>query len=194
MTSLEDKLTAALYRTTCPESSELGDYHLEMVPRERARYIKQHLAECPHCTRELVQLESYLAELSSDLAYSLGDRVRILIARLVPSDLSALAAPAPAFALRGDSSEILSYEADDAQLTLEIQDDPEKPGFKSLLGLIIGIEPADFEAHLWRDAELVTTANVDALGNVSISDLSPGVYELILSSPGLEIHVQDLVL
>ena len=31
MTDMEDRLTAALYRTTCPETVELGEYHLGMV-------------------------------------------------------------------------------------------------------------------------------------------------------------------
>lgn len=194
MTNIEDKLTTILYRSICPDSLELGDYHLRMVSDANAARIKQHLAECPHCTRELRQLEAYLSQVSSDLENSPIERVKIWIARRIPSiPLAAdTAMSLPTFAVRGEENGPLMYQAGDAQLTLEIQEDPEQTENKAILGLVLGVAPVGVMAHLWQAGELITSVMVDNLGNFIISNLAPGDYELILSGPSFEIHVQDL--
>ena len=193
MAGTEDKLTAILYRFTCPDSAELGEYHFGVVSGERSHQIKQHLSRCPHCRRELAQLKSYLTEVAPDLDHSLADHVKIWIARLVPEGgWSNGSAPMPAFAVRGGENGPLIYQAGDAQLTIDVQDDPEKPGHRSILGLVFGVDVADMQAHLWQEGEPATTMDVDELGNFIISGLAPGTYELILSGPAVEIHVQTL--
>jgi hypothetical protein len=191
--ALEFKLAATLYRMHCPDSVELGEYHLGMLRQGRTEFLRQHVAACPHCARELNQLENYLAVLSPDLEYSLVERIKILIARLAPDGFAAGPALAPAFGLRGDVGELLFYEADGAQLTIEVLDDPRQPG-KSLLGLIVGIDLAGLQVHLWQEERRVAEAEVDDLGNFVISNLVPGRYELIVSGPAIEIHVQDLAI
>lgn len=189
MTGIEDQLTAALYRVTCPEATELGEYHLALLPDKRRAIIQHHLSECPHCTRELTQLRRYLDNLSPALDYTVAEKINLWIARLIPSgSLSGT----PALALRGEGEGPLTYEAGDAQLTIVIQDDPEQPGNKSLLGLVIGIETAGLQAHLWQNATQLATTAVDELGNFALTPLAPGRYELILSGGDLEIHIQDL--
>lgn len=193
MAGTEDKLTAILYRLTCPDSAELGDYHLGIVSGNRAYEIKQHLSHCPHCRHEQAQLQSYLTELAPELEVSLAERIRIWIARLVPEGSWGNGSTGmPAFAVRGGENGPLIYQAGDAQLTIEIQDDPEKPGHRLILGLVFGVELAGMQAHLWQAGERVTTVDVDELGNFIIPALIPGTYELILSGPAVEIHVQDL--
>jgi hypothetical protein len=194
MTNFEDKLSAALYRATCPDSMELGEYYLGILVEDRSGFVRQHLAECPHCSLELSQLESFARDTSPDLEPSLAERVKVWIARLVPESPSAPSGIEPALALRGDDQGPLFYEAGDVQLTIEIQDDPDEPGRRTLLGLVIGIETEEMQAHFWQDGELVATAVVDELGNFIISDLSPGHYELILAAPTVEILVQDLAI
>jgi len=195
MAGTEDKLTAILYRLTCPDSAELGEYHFGIVAGERSRQIKRHLGSCPHCRRELVQLQSYLTELAPELEISLAGRVKIWIARLVPDGgWGNGSAPMPAFAVRGGENGPLIYQAGDAQLTIEVQDDLEKPGHRSILGLVFGADLADMQAYLWQESKGVAAVDVDELGNFIISGLAPGVYELILSGPAVEIHVQELTI
>jgi len=193
MAGTEDKLTAILYRLTCPDSAELGEYHFKMVPGERAHDIKQHLTTCPHCRSELAQLQRYLTEVAPDLEYSLADHIKIWIARLVPEGgWRNGSAPIPAFAVRGGDNGPLIYQAGDAQLTIEVQDDPEKPGHRSILGLVFGVDLAGMQAYLWQESRGVAAVDVDELGNFIITGLAPGKYELILSGPAVEIHVQAL--
>jgi hypothetical protein len=198
---LQDRLTARLYRFTCPSPVELGEYHVGVLPRDQAAGVARHLAECPHCTREVTQLKDYLAELAPALGPSplerIKERARVLVARLVnggwEAGLLGQPALAPAYAgVRGEEREPYLYQADDIQVAIEIQEDAEQPDRRVLLGLVIGTEPSGVEAHLWQADQRVAVVPVDELGNFVIPDLAPGSYELILSGPEIEIHIQDL--
>jgi hypothetical protein len=191
-------MTAQLYRITCPTPTELGEYHLGVLPSEDAEAVTQHLAECPHCRREVAQLKDYLAELEPspglDLLDQVLDRVRVLVARLVSGGPLGAPALAPAFAgVRGGAQEPLIYQAEEVQVMLDIQADADRPDQRTLLGLVIGLDrPQGFAAHLWTAEEHLATVPVDELGNFVLSNLIRGRYELMLSGPKTGIHIQDL--
>lgn len=201
---LQGRLTARLYRLTCPSPMELGEYHLGVLPRDRAAAVARHLAECPHCSREVARLKGYLVELAPDLEPSplewVKERVRVLVARLIGGGPEGgllrrmkQAAMAPAYAgIRGGEEGPYLYEADDVQIAIEIQDDAERQDRKALLGLVTEIDTRELKAHLWQAEQLVTTVSVDDLGNFVVSNLVSGSYELILSGPEVEIHIQAL--
>lgn len=191
MKNIEKRLAAQLYRVTCPTADQLGEYHLHMMTGNQAAAIKQHLNDCPHCRAELAQLQTYLANLAPDVEHSLSQRVQIWIARLVPDGMSG-GGLQPALALRGQDNGPLMYEAGDAQLTLEVQDDPQKAGARTILGLLIGAETVETAVHLWQEAQKVAQVPVDEFGNFVFAGLSPGTYELIVSGPDFEIHLQEL--
>jgi hypothetical protein len=199
---LQSRLTSELYRLACPSTVELGEYHLGVLPPEQAEAVAQHVAECPHCSRELAQLEGYLAELAPALEPGplerAGEQIRVLIARLLDRNSGrgpfGQPAVAPAYAgLRGDEEEPLIYQAEDVQVVIQIQQDVERPERKTILGLVVGLgENQELEAHLWQAGQRITVAAVDELGNFVMSDVVSGSYELILSGPEVEIHVQAL--
>lgn len=191
---LERRLSAELYRIACPASEELGEYHLQLLPASRADEIRKHLAICPFCTREVAELQGYLADLAPDVEVGLVEamqaRVRVWIARLVEGGAMA---PAPAFAgLRGDDEGPRVYEAGDVQISIEAQADAEQPGQHSLLGLLIAAQAGTFEAHLWQRGTHVTSVTVEDAGNFVIPNLDVGAYDLIVSGPGIEVHIPEL--
>jgi hypothetical protein len=195
MADIEDTLKTRLFRAICPEPVELGELHLGLLPPERATQLRAHVADCPHCARELGHLQTFLQDVAADLEHSVADRVRLWLARLLPAGEAG--APAmPAFALRGEDDEpgTRIYEAGAAQLSLEVQQDPDSPGDHILLGLMLGVTTGDAVANLWQNEEQVGTAVVDELGNFTFSSLAPGRYELIISGPEFEIHVQELLI
>ena len=121
LSRLQDHLMTRLYRATCPPPVELGEYYLDVLPRDQAAAVAQHLGECPHCARELAQLKGYLAELAT--AEEPGpvertrERVRVLVARLVSGggEVGLLGRPAlaPAYVgVRGKEGEPYLYQAD----------------------------------------------------------------------------------
>lgn len=82
------------------------------------------------------------------------------------------------------------YEAGEYQLNIEIQDDPAKPGHKTILGLLIGADELSFQVQLWQNGRHLQTATIDELGNFFFAAVLPGTYDLILNRLTTEIHVQ----
>lgn len=194
MAMIDYQLTTRLYRIICPDPLSLGEYQIDLLPSAQNKQIKQHLKHCPHCRQEIINLENYLPDPLLDHRPSLSQRIKIWIAeRVSPEPMPALTGM-PAFALRGEAEDAgpLFYQAGDVQLTLEIRDDPEHPGYKTILGLVLGTALSEMAAHLWQEGRPLATNQVDELGNFIFSQLAAGQYELILAGPDMEIHVQDL--
>ena len=189
MDSIEKKLISHLYRIDCPPSEDLGEYHLNMLTDKKTQAIHQHAAVCPHCSQELAQLATYMADLAPELDYSLREKVQILIAQLMPSGFASPSLP-PALAFRGETNVPLMYEAGEYQLNLEIQDDPAMSEHKSILGLLIRGDGSVFEAQLWQNGRSIQQTSIDDLGNFVFTNLPSGVYDLILSQHLAEIHVE----
>jgi hypothetical protein len=191
MTNFEDYLNRLLHRATCPTSTELGEYQLKLLSRERSDEIRDHIAQCPHCTQELNQLTTFLEEVSPDLEYSLVENIKIWFAELMP-DLSSGGQFAPAYNLRGKDSESLVYTAGEAELTLDIVPASQSSNLRSILGLLTGVDPSDVDVILLQAGKPLVSSEVDELGNFIISDLEPGDYTLILAGEEFEIHIERL--
>jgi hypothetical protein len=192
----QDRLITRLYRLTCPKSEELGQYHLGLLEADRRAEVERHLLECPHCTREVAQLENYLRALAPTIEFGPVERVKVLIARLVGGG-QGWERPAlmPAFAgIRGEADGPFVYQVDDVQIAIEIQDDAEQPGRKIILGLVTGPDATGLKVTLRQADQIVATTSVDHAGNFVIPRLDPGNYQLILIRPEVEIHVQSLKL
>ncbi len=201
MGSLEQMLRERLYRALCPDPMELGEYQLGRLDRARAEVIQRHLAECPHCMAELSSLQEYLAAVAPDIEYRVGGKTDIWLARRIPlTGQTRGASPlAPAFAVRGKPGVDLqrfSIGEDGGELAIEIEPDPERPGRKVLLVILMGIEvplpPGHMTAALWLSGQQVASAETDELGNLIIPNLLPGLYDLILTGQTFEIHVQEV--
>lgn len=194
-TLLQKSLKKQLYRVTCPTPMELGDYHLGLLPAPQALVVAQHVRECPLCRREVAELEEFLAEPTPQPGFF--GSVKALIASLVSGpgvdpdqpDLTS----APGFGgLRGEGEEPFIYQAGQIRIVIEVQDDVEQMGLKTLLGLVTGLETNDFTIQMSQGDNVIATTSVDEIGNFIISHLAPGHYKLILNGPNMEIHVPSL--
>lgn len=192
LAKMQNRLKAKLYRHDCPDPLQLGEYHLGLLSRRRAREINSHLAKCLHCSAELAGMKTFLAEEPAGAQPGLGERARVLVARLLSGPAEGLAGQAPAFGLRGESQGILLYEAGEVQVALEIQPDASRPDEMTLLGLITGMEAGQAQVRLVRGGEEAGLAQVDELNNFIFEGLARGEYELIITSPTLELHILSL--
>ena len=198
LAQLQGHLTSRLYRLVCPSSTDLGEYHLGLLSQEQAGAVGRHLAECPHCSREVAQLRSYLGDLAPDVEFNPLERVRILVAELVRGiqnlGPTPAFAPSPAFAgLRGDEEDgPRVYQAEEYQVAVEIQRDAQRQDRFSLLVLVSGGDASGLEAQLWQEDLLISAVAVDELGNLYISNLAPGRYELLLSGRKVEVQIPEL--
>ncbi|MBK7897544.1 MAG: hypothetical protein IPJ90_22215 [Anaerolineaceae bacterium] len=195
MAQFDDSLKAALYRITCPDSAALGHYHLGLLPDAAATPIAEHLAICPHCTQEIAQLEAFLVETAVSHQPSISERIKVWIAKRLPTGGQPQAGwSSPTFAVRGGDTGPLMYEAGDAQLSLEVQDDPEHPGRKSILGLVLGIDTANVAARLLQADKEGTAVPLSPGGNFAFTNLAVGPYQLIITGPDIEIHLPELTI
>ncbi len=195
---LHNYLSAQLYRLTCPPPITLGEYHLGVLLRDQMTSVARHLVECPHCSREMVQLRDFMAKPIPTLEFNLQRSIKILVARLVHGSQGGAWAGSPGLApgyagLRGEEEQgLYLYQANDVQIAVEIQDDARQRGHKALLGLVTGMDTHELSAHLWQIKQRVATTLVDDLGNFVFPNLAPGNYKLILSGPEDEVHVREM--
>lgn len=184
-------LTAHAFRRTCPDTDELGDFHLGLLPGKRARAIEQHLARCPFCSREMVQYERFLGGSSGQPG--LAKRLIVSVAKLLDGALPSGQPPAPAYALRGEEGLVL-YQTDRLQISLDVQDDVEKAGHKSIVGVITGEDAPALSVDLWKEDLYLDTASVDETGGFTLSGLLPGDYELIIKGVDIILLIQSFSL
>lgn len=198
----ESILKSALYRAACPEPGEISDYRLGLLDETSETSMARHLNDCPFCSTELSVLDNFMKELSSEkkagIAQQVGARIRILVARLVEAgsalDLSLGPSLAPAVAgIRGDSEVLRTYKVDDLKIVLDIQEDAEHPGKKSIAALLIGLDDLDqLEAKVWKDGIPLSTLPVAEHGGFYISELDQGVYEVLVSGPGVDLYIPNI--
>lgn len=191
MTDLKKPFAAKLYRANCPSSTELGEYHLRILPAERMTWIQTHLSECPLCASEVQGLRTYLDDLAPELEPSLSGRIQTWIAQRIP-DLGRGGTPVPGFALRGNAGSVQTYEAGAGQLNLDIQPDSIQPEHRTLLGLLTGVNPEGMNVLLLQGAGSVAAVGLDELGSFVLTGVQPGEYTLILRGPEVEIVIETL--
>lgn len=184
------QLKRVLFRRSCPDGLALGEYGAKLLPAGQMRLVREHVGICLHCSAELQAHKAFLLEVGRDIsAPTLLDRVRVFVAELLPS------APQGqlAFGLRGAADEgPLMYEADGVQVSIEVQDDGSRPGTKVVLGFVMNVDPAGWQAQLYLADQLVQTTAVDEFGNFLIAGLASGDYQLILAGADRRIHIQSL--
>jgi hypothetical protein len=170
-------LTTQLYRIDCPSPLELGEYHLRMLPASQMLVMAQHLRECPHCAREIAELEGFLGEQVPGSEDGLLGRAKLLIARLVGGgELTFTATPS---ALRGEGKGPITFAAEGIIIVLDIQRTTE--GKANILGQVAADHQDDWTGalvELRRDSLLQISTTVDDLGAFQCEGVMPGQQEL----------------
>lgn len=192
LAKLHEKLLTKFYRQMCPDSTELGEFHLGLLSKKQARAIKKHIAECPHCTRELAELQKFMGEEEPTLEPGLSEQVRVLVAQLVSGVQKGIAGQTPVFVLRGDEEETIIYEVEGIQVALDIQDTVDSSSHKSVLGLITGLKRQGYQASLLLEGNVIADSQVDAIGNFVLQEVPTGEYDLIIRGPDVEIKITKL--
>jgi hypothetical protein len=193
---IEYQLTGTLYRAFCPESIEIGEYHLGMYAGERADQIQRHLKECPFCTRELDQLQAYLEIVARYLQITPVNQARNWIALRISMDQfqkEAKLNQALQIAQPGAYEYPLIYQAGEAYIMIQQENDPGSPDRMLLRNHVVGIDPDEMSAYLWSMGNQAAATEVEENGLFIFLGLEPGTYELILTKPQLDIYVQELV-
>jgi len=192
---LQKRLTTRLYRLTCPPTIELGEYHLRMLPAPQMLVVAQHVRECPHCAREVSQLEGFLGNLTPTSEDSLLGKAKVLIARLVggqaePGKQGEFGSAPVVPALRGEARGPLTFEVDGVVIIVDIQ--ATNSGMVNMLGQVAADDQEQWTGalvELRQAGELEFTATVDDLGAFHSESLIPGPKELRIRPMGGSVVV-----
>lgn len=176
MALFQNRLRARLYRSTCPSPLEMGDYHLGLLPASQALVVAQHIRECPHCRREVAELEEFMA--GPDARSDLFETAKVLLAQLVGGGAT------PALGtLRGESKGPLIFEADGVVITLDVQPGPK--GQVSILGQVAADDQDQWtgaKVELQQADSPQMTASLDDLGSFRFEEVRPGSIQITITS------------
>jgi anti-sigma factor RsiW len=207
---LQGMLRKQFFRMFCPVSDALVAFQQGRLEGDQFESIEAHIADCPHCAREL-QLLTRLAG-DPQLGRSPPDPWNILNAtaretaagklRRVFAELLPPAAPlAGAYgALRGQSHMAqYAYHAENLQITIGVRQLAQRADRRVVVGLLeLDDDPAAIigqaTASLLHQDRPISVTELDDLGNFVLDDLDPGIYRLSLRLPDREVIIDALTL
>jgi len=199
---IDSRLSAALFRSTCPPADELMGYRWGLLSEVHAATVAKHLAGCPHCVAEAAQLAPQLSKEAalpqmSQPALPLSDSLRVLVARLLPSGSSLALSPVRAGEMdgakvvQGHPTATQCYEVDDVNWDIVLNWVPGPGAAFTLQGQLFGPGPDEMvsiQARL-KQAESVPATKLDVDGVFVLSPVPPGVYTLRLCTPQVEVQI-----
>ena len=211
MDTIEKILKKVLFRHLCPTPIELGEYELGLLDAPRHEQIHSHIGHCVHCRQDLVRMLKFMAmplvqkngrgNLTAETP-SLAERAKIFVVNLLSPPPNILVSPTLEPAWRGEKDDMQTqvYHIGSYLVALSYQRDPTRLNKHYLLGDISLVDEdtvtfEEWQAHLWRANRLLATIALDIDGHFNFigSTIDDAVYELILSGPEAEIHLENLL-
>lgn len=203
------RLQSALYRFDCPSPATLQAYDWRELQPNAYQAVANHLQQCPQCSAELATLHAFAAEpLPVTAAQSasasaqpgllaqwqgLVEQVRLVVATLVTPGGPQLAGVALRSATPAPTQ--LLFEADNIDVSLLIQQGAN--GAYRVDGQLFAPTTLTDTTYTLTSAApdaLPLTGAVTPTGIFTQTDLSAGVYQLIVKLPDHAIVVPNLTL
>jgi hypothetical protein len=196
----------------------LADWVEGRLSEEEARAVEEQVAVAGEATRTEVQWLRAFTRVSGDTvldvpppevreelirrfdAYAEGRRSPGFLQRLV-ANLSFDSGLQPAFGVRSAGSQEaaqrhLIYTTDAAEIALNIRRRP-RDGHLDLDGQVFpadNTDPASFSVQLLSGVDEVGLTTTDELGEYSFESVSPGTYQILMSSDRVEILISPVEL
>jgi hypothetical protein len=195
---LQGILRQRLFRAFCPPTDDLVSYQYRMLAEPRAAAVAAHIAECPHCQREMRIIERAAGDRPALSAPARAVR-RIVAELLSPRQPSALV-PLYGAARSFSSGTQYAYRADNLELTLNVARAAGRPGQLVMSGTLATDDDELSErlpgatATLLQNRAVLAVAPLDELGGFLFDDLIPGEYSLSLRFDDCEVVVESLAL
>lgn len=203
-------LVARLYRTQCPDTTELSFYSIggETLSPERRQQIASHVLECPLCMAEIEETRQFMAEPIEFPVPAFSPRA--LVRRIFATPVKRQ----PSFVMRGDRQDTAwprSYRAEAVDLSLHLS--RTSSGERMLLGILTSSTAAeDVDALQGVLAELhkaplpaasngatprtppYLQTRVDDMGNIVFKPVPAGTYSMTIHLPGREMIIDGLTI
>jgi len=187
----EQRLRQTLFRADCPSTLALGEWQFGMVVPEQTVILQSHIAACPHCTAELVQIQSAMNAPVTD-SPKREPVLRRLIMKLesLLDDIAGTTAASPV-ALRGETWSGL-YTSGDYMISLTKR--RVSSGYL-LQGSVIMPEPmakGQAQLTLKQNETVIVKSPLSAAATFTFNKIQPGRYELIVTTSSSELVVPEL--
>ena len=203
-------LVARLYRTQCPDATELSFYSIggETLSPERRQQIASHVLECPLCMAEVEETRRFMAGPIEFPVPAFSPRA--LVRRIFATPIKRQ----PSFVVRGEEQVTpwpRSYRAESVDLSLHLS--RTSSGEHMLLGILTSSAPSEDADALQgvlaelHKAPLAVASNgtvpktqpflqthVDDMGNIVFKPVLAGTYTMIISLPGREMIIDGLTI
>ena len=203
-------LVARLYRTQCPDTTELSFYSIggEALSPERRQQIASHVLECPLCMAEVEETRQFMAGPIEFPVPAFSPRALVRRIFATPVKRQQL------LVVRGDEQDTAWprwYRAEAVDLSLHLS--RTSNGEHMLLGILTSAAPAEDADALQgvlaelHKAPLAVASNgahpktppflqtrVDDMGNIVFKPVPAGIYSMIISLPGREMIIDGLTI
>jgi len=218
--TLQGLLRERFFRMFCPTTDELITFHNGIFVGEQQVSIAAHVADCPHCHRELDLLKQITSEGTTGRSPPFFSQalhatvipqshisthqpavtqLRRVIAEMLRFEIPTTLAEAYG-APRGPArTDQYAYQAENLQITIDVQRLVNRADRRVLIGTLFlddalpqgGCQASAYLAHT---NQLIRTTELDELGNFVFDDLSPGSYRLSLRLPDREVVIETISL
>jgi len=182
-TRLHDQL-----RTECPPPDLLGEAAMNLLTPAEAETVAVHLRACPACRAEVEQLREFWDTADEQSPW---EAIKELIFHWITPPVRQ---PELALAgIRGTMTRAQTFSAEHLWLAVTVQEG--ERGRKNLLALVTREDGYPLEhgsAWLSQENRLFSGGRVDSHGNLVISDLEPGTYDLGIQCDGTRIWVRGV--
>jgi hypothetical protein len=195
----EKVLFTNLFRTECPSSLELGEWHLKLFDNEAYERIRAHIDLCPHCQEEVDHLVSMLDQpLLRTQPQKTGPagvikRIIMKLESIFPpkgSEYTLGNYPGPVATpvlLRGSSWSVC-YAGGDYLLSLTRQNMVDG---EALIGSVLA-SSVKGHAFLKQGHNVLYQTALTDTATFTFDSVNPGSYELVIATPQAELIVPQL--
>ncbi|MGB1252448.1 MAG: hypothetical protein ACPG8W_17660 [Candidatus Promineifilaceae bacterium] len=186
-----------------PTIEELVDHSTGQLPHAEQRRLTTLIATNPFWQRTFAEYQEFMHATAPAIPEKaanqtlIGRVLRVLTARL-QSPLTTIRSSAE---LPSDAVRRLNYEVEQFDIALMIAAEPDRPGHLLLSGDADVDDEGENESEqltvdVWRKdpPRKVASTTVDEDGFFEIGTLLPDVYDLILHTPQVQIHLHDVPL
>ncbi len=198
-------LTSHLYRSQCPDGTQLSLYCASLLPSVQRTRIAAHILDCPLCATEVAETRRFMREVEPvpPPAFSLGTTVRRIVATLVRQQAQLVLRSGNEPSITGWPRQ---YRAESIDLSLHLS--RASNGEAVLLGILTSIDNAEsVDAFEGTRAELynapfegngeqtpLRSTKVDELGSLVFGAVPAGNYELAIHLPENDIIIEGLTI
>jgi hypothetical protein len=167
-------LLTLMYRASCPAPEVLGQYQLDLLPPNERLRVAAHVRTCPHCTRELDELEQEEDSLTQMVLHAIRGAVRVVEGALVAPRLRPVG-------VRGEEAGQYTFRGAGLDVLVGFQPTVSGKRKGTLVGAVVQVEAvADGRAWLFQEGERPRSSLVDGLGTFTFEGIAPGEYDLAL--------------